>query len=125
MKIQRGYKVKLYPNKEQEQQLLKIIGATRFVYNYFLDARKSYYAEYGKTLSYKEMSRDLTKMRHEMWLADIRTEPLSQSLRRLDGAFKTFFKNKKGFPRYKSRKNNKQSFQKHKDWKLRGDKIQI
>lgn len=126
MKKRITYKVKLYPNKTQEKQLLQILGATRFVYNYFLASRKGYYEEFGKTLSYKEMSRDLTVLRHSLgWLSEIQQEPVSQSLRRLDKSYKTFFKNKRGFPKFKSKKANKQSFQKHADWKLKGNKIQV
>ncbi len=125
MIIQKAHKVRLYPNKTQEQQLLQILGASRFVYNYFLAARKSYYAEYGKTLSYMQMSRDLTQLRHSMWLGELQGEPMSQSLRRMDKSYSTFFRRKKGFPRFKSKKALKQSFQKCSEWKVKDTRVQI
>ncbi len=125
MEIRRAYKVRLYPNKVQEQKLLQTLGASRFVYNYFLAARKSYYVEYGKNLSYMQMSRDLTQMRRSMWLGDLQGEPMSQSLRRMDRAYSTFFRTKKGFPKFKSKKASKQSFQKHVEWRVRENRIQI
>jgi putative transposase len=126
MEIQRAYKVRLYPNKAQEQQLLSILGACRFVYNHFLEARINHYKATGKTLSYMLMSRQLTVLRHETeWMKDIQLEPLSQALRHLDYAYRRFFKVKKGFPNFKSKKDTKQSFQKHCEWRLRGNRIQI
>ncbi len=125
MKIHRAYKVQLYPNKTQEQKLLQTLGACRFVYNYFLASRIGYYQETGKTLSYMQMSRDLTQVRNAMWLGETQVEPLHQALRRLERTYQNFFRAKKGFPKFKSRKTSKQSFQKHKEWKLSGNKIRI
>lgn len=125
MKIHRAYKVKLYPNKRQEQELVKILGACRFVYNYFLAARIGYYKESGKTLSYMHLSRDLTQLRKAMWLGEFNQEPLAQSLRRLDGSYRSFFKEKKGFPMFKSKKSSRQSFQTHQGWRVKGNRIQI
>lgn len=123
MKIQKTYKVRLYPNRTQEQRLLQTLGACRFVYNYFLAARIGYYKENGRTLPYRDMSRDLTKMRSVMWLGDVQAEPVSQSLRRLDRSYQNYFKHKKGYPKFKSRKDNRQSFQKHADWKVKNDRL--
>jgi len=124
MKEYKAYKVRLYPNKGQEKELIKIINGTRFVYNYFLANSIGYYREFDKTLSYVQMSRDLTRMRQEMWLKDIQSQPLVQSLRRLDKSYRAFFK-RGGFPKFKSKKENGQSFQKNADWRVRNNKIQI
>lgn len=126
MKTQRAYKIQLYPNKFQEKQLMGITNACRFTYNYFLANRIGYYKEFGKTLSYMHMSRDLTQLRNSLgWLSEVQHEPVAQSLRRLDRTYKTFFKNKKGFPKFKSKNDSRKSFQKHSDWRLRGNKLQI
>ena len=39
MQIYRGYKFRMYPNKEQEELINKTIGSCRFIYNYFLDKK--------------------------------------------------------------------------------------
>ncbi len=39
----RAIKVRLYPNKEQEQIINKLLGCYRFVYNYMLALRKQEY----------------------------------------------------------------------------------
>lgn len=126
MKLQRAYKVQLYPNRTQEEQLMRIINACRFTYNYFLANRIGYYKEYGQTLSYRDMSRDLTRMRNSLgWLSEVQQEPIHQSLRRLDKTYRGFFSKKRGFPHFKSKSNGRQSFQKSSNWEVRGNKLQI
>lgn len=80
MKIQRAYKIKLYPNKQQERQLLQIMGATRFVYNYFLSARKGYYDEFGKTLSYRDINaaKNILKEAQTYWVRGATVRPSRQ-----------------------------------------------
>ena len=46
-----SYRFRLYPNKEQQDLITKTCGCCRFVYNHFLDRRKTVYAATGK--SYK------------------------------------------------------------------------
>ena len=38
--INKGYKFRFYPNKEQEEYLAKVFGCSRFIYNYFLAENK-------------------------------------------------------------------------------------
>ena len=38
--MQKGIKIRLYPNKRQIDTLTKIFGHTRYVYNYFLNYSK-------------------------------------------------------------------------------------
>lgn len=126
MIVNKSYRVRLYPNQKQEQSLIKIIGACRFVWNKFLEQRKNHYITHKKNLSYAVMARQLTTLRHEVdWLSEIQAEPLQQSLRRLDTAYNSFFRKQNCFPNFKSKKDLKQSFQKHQDWKIKGNKIQI
>ncbi len=126
MIIRKAYKVRLHPNKAQEQHLLRILGACRFIYNHYLATRSEVYKETGKNLSYSTLSRDLTKMRKEVdWVSDIQLFPLDQSLRRLNTAFNRFFSKKSKFPKFKNKKSPKQSFQKPRDWKIKGNKLMI
>lgn len=126
MIVNKSYKVRLYPNKRQEQMLVSIVGSCRYVWNHFLEQRKNYYLENKKNLPYAVMARDLTKFRKSTdWLSTVQSEPLQQSLRRLDKAYNSFFRKQNQFPRFKSKKDSKQSFQKHQDWRVLGQKIQI
>lgn len=52
--IQKTYKFRLYPNKEQEKMLANYFGSVRFVYNHFLAKRKKQYEQTRKSSNYYE-----------------------------------------------------------------------
>ena len=41
--INKAYKLRIYPNKEQSELIDKTIDSSRFVYNYFLNERIEQY----------------------------------------------------------------------------------
>lgn len=126
MEIIKSYKVRIYPNKIQEEKLIKIIGACRWIWNHYLEEKTKEYMETGRNITYKEMSADLTHLRKQTeWLQEIQHRPLQQSLRNLDGAYNNFFKKHAKLPKFKSKKDSKQSFQKAIKWKLLGNRLQI
>ncbi len=126
MQITKGYKVRLYPNKAQEQEMLKIIGACRYVYNYYLEKRKNHYLENKKILSFAEMSRDLTQLRKNTeWMRQIPIVSLQQSLRCLEAAYGKFFKKQSKFPKFKRKRESMQTFRKTIGWSVRGNKLGI
>lgn len=51
----RAIKVRLYPNKSQEQELNKVLGCYRFVYNQMLAKRKIAYETDKITLSVTDL----------------------------------------------------------------------
>ena len=56
------------------------------------------------------MLTDLKKEEQYSWLREVSNECLQQSLRNLDAAFTRFFREKKGFPRFKSKSRSRQSY---------------
>ena len=108
----KSLKVRLYPNEKQRILLEKHFGACRWVWNHFLEARTSYYAESGKKgktqgLNYFTTCKMLTELKREKgWLYEISNPSLQQSLRRLDNAFTAFFRKSSEYPNFRSRKNN-------------------
>lgn len=126
MEIIRAYKVKIYPNKNQQKELYKIIGSCRWIWNHYLELKTKIYIEQGRNIPYLELSKDLTQLRKSTtWLQETQLQPLQQSLRNLDGAYNKFFRKQNRFPRFKSKKDNKQSFQKAIGWKLINRKLFI
>lgn len=126
MLITKGFKVRLYPNQEQEQYFLTTIGACRWVYNYFLEEKQAYYTEHKETLTYCDTSRILTVLRREIdWLSEVQHNPLQNSLRQLDQAYSSFFRKNARLPKFKSKKAPKQSFQKSSGWRVEGNRIRI
>lgn len=125
MEIKKGYKVKIYPNKQQQELFNQTFGACRYVYNHFLARKRDLYLQEGKSISHKEMSRELTQMRKNIeWLSRFQIQPLQQSLRQLDVAFNLFFRKKANFPVFKS-KRSRQYFKKANHWNIKGNKINV
>lgn len=108
----RAYKYKMKPTFKQQECLNKAFGCCRFIYNWGLDKKIQLYKQDKKTIGYVELAHELTKLKsdgeHE-WLKDVNTTSLQQSLRNLDAAFVRFFREKKGFPKFKSKKKNTES----------------
>ena len=113
----KAYKYRIYPNKEQEVLINKNIGCTRFVFNHYLSERIDSYKEEQKSLNYSDNANNLKQLKKEYeWLKEIESTSLQQTLRDLDQAYKNFFRrvkqggDKAGFPKFKSKRNNKQSY---------------
>ena len=113
----KAYKYRIYPNKEQEVLINKNIGCTRFVFNHYLSERIDSYKEAQKSLNYSDNANNLKLLKKEYeWLKEVESTSLQQTLRDLDQAYKNFFRrvkqggDKAGFPKFKSKRNNKQSY---------------
>lgn len=107
----KSLKVRIYPNKKQEELIIKTFGYVRYVYNYYLDKRIKQYKNCKKSLSYNECSKDLTSLKKELeWLKEPDKFSLQSSLKNLDEAYKRFFNNLGRFPKFKSKNNKKDSY---------------
>ena len=53
----RAIKIRLYPNKEQEFKLNKVLGCCRFVYNQMLALKQQEYNENKKSLGLTDLSK--------------------------------------------------------------------
>jgi len=110
--ILKGYKYRIYPNKEQQVFLAKHFGATRYIYNWGLDYKIKYYETTKKSINWVALNNLLPSLKKDLpWLSEIGSQTLQMEIRNLDTAFKNFFRAKKGFPKFKSKHNNHQSFQ--------------
>jgi putative transposase len=107
----KAFKYRIYPNQEQVQMFEEHFGATRFVYNWGLEQKTTAYQTESKSLSCIELTNSMKVLKEtESWLKTVNSQSLQMALRNLDNAFTKFFREKKGFPRFKSRHNPKQSF---------------
>ena len=108
----RAYKYKMKPTFKQQECLNKAFGCCRFIYNWGLDKKIQSYKQEKKTIGYVELAHELTKLKNDgehEWLKEVNNASLQQSLRNLDAAFVRFFREKKGFPKFKSKKKNIES----------------
>jgi putative transposase len=106
--INKTYKFRLFPTKEQEVLLNQHFGHSRWVYNYFLNERKEQYQANKKSDNYYKQAAKLTKLKKEedtKWLKDVNSQTLQFALRSLDTAFLNFFRGNAQFPKFKSRKH--------------------
>jgi putative transposase len=110
----KAYKYRLYPNKEQEVLLNKHFGCVRFVYNYSLNLKISAYQNENIRLSKFDLDKQLTELKkldEYNWLKEVNSQSLQASNRHLDVAFSNFFKQHNDFPKFKSKKTNRFSFE--------------
>ena len=108
----KAYKYKLIPNKEQMETLSKYFGCVRFIYNWGLNKKIETHKESGKSISYVQLSRELTLLKQQKefeWLKECSSDSLIQSLRNLDAAFSNFFKKNAKYPKFKSKKYSRDS----------------
>ena len=111
-KINKSYKFRLYPNKEQIDLLARHFGCARFVYNYFLNQRIEQYRLTGKSDNYYEQAKALTALKEKeetAWLKEVNAQSLQFAIKCLEVAYTNFFKKRAKFPKFKS-KHSKNSF---------------
>lgn len=105
----RVIKIRLYPNKQQEQDINKLLGCYRFVYNHMLALKQKEYNENKINLTLKELSKyfygTLRKDEKYSWLREQNTNVMSQSIRQMLSAYDKFFKQRTGYPKFKSKKD--------------------
>ena len=110
----KAYKYRIYPNREQQELINKHIGCCRYVYNLCLEKKINAYKTSNKTISSFELMKILPSLKKEQetsFLKEVNSLSLQASNRNLDSAYQRFFKEKKGFPKFKSKRNSRQSFQ--------------
>jgi len=119
MLIQRGYKYRIVPTKEQEVALLQCGGNARFLWNFTLKTNQDYYKETGKFKFYHELAVSLPKIKEEYpFLKESFSQSLQMVLRQFDRALKDSFKKEKGFPSFKKKMLLNDSFTCPQKWRL-------
>lgn len=111
----KAYKYRIYPNEEQTIMLNKHFGCVRYVYNEGLATKIKSYEECGKSPSCNQLTTgmlmELKNDPEKKWLKEVYSQCLQMSLRNLDNAFTRFFREKKGFPKFKNKHRSIQSCQ--------------
>jgi len=109
----RAIKIRLYPNKEQVTMINKLLGCYRFVYNQCLNRKIESYKNNGKSENLSTLGQfvhhELLKDDNFIWLREQNTKVLKQAVKDMLTAYKNFFERHTGFPKFKSKHDNKQS----------------
>lgn len=104
----KSYKTEINPTLEQKQIIHKTIGVCRYVYNFYLSHNKEIYDAEKRFVSGREFSKWLnnTYLREnpdKSWIKEVSSKSVKQSIMNADTAFKKFFRQKSGFPKYKKK----------------------
>ena len=109
----RAVKIRLYPNKEQATMINKLLGCYRVVYNQCLNRKIESYKNDSKSESLSTLGQfvhhELLKDDDFMWLREQNTKVLKQAVKDMLTAYKNFFERHTGYPKFKSKHDNKQS----------------
>ena len=108
----KAYKYRIYPNKKQQILIAKTFGCCRFVYNQTLAYRKELYEKEKKSMSKFDCGNYMRRVlkTHYDWLKEVDKFALENAVFHMDSAYQKFFKEHTGFPKFKSKRNNKKSY---------------
>ncbi|EMK2450879.1 transposase [Escherichia coli] len=109
MKRLQAFKFQLRPGGQQECEMRRFAGACRFVFNRALALQNENHEAGNKYIPYGKMASWLVEWKNAtetQWLKYSPSQPLQQSLKDLERAYKNFFQNRAAFPRFKKRGQN-------------------
>ena len=115
----RAYKTEIEVNNRQKTLVLQHLGCARKAFNWALEQKKKAFEAKSKIPNAIELHRELNKLKKSEfpWFYESSKSAPQNALRDCDRAFQNFFtrckkkvKGKKGFPKFKSKRNEKQSF---------------
>ena len=106
-------KVQLRPNNKQLTKLFQYAGCTRFAYNWTIAREQENHKQGNKFLSDNELRKEFTQLKKQenyKWLNKISNNVTKQAIKDACNSYKRFFKGQSKYPKFKSKKNSKQSF---------------
>ena len=107
-KLLKSYKTEINPTYEQKQVINRTIGVCRFIYNFYLAHNKEVYESEkcfvsGMAFS-KWLNNEFIPNNSEFsWIKDVSSKSVKQSIMNAERAFKSFFKGKSKFPKFKKK----------------------
>ena len=106
-KENRAYRFRLYPDKKQEEMLIKTFGCVRFIHNIMLSDKRECYEATGENLRTTPAA---YKKAYE-WLKEVDSLALANAQLNLERAYKNFFENpENGYPKFKSKHRSRMSY---------------
>lgn len=102
--MNKSFKVRIYPNQEQQELIDKTFNYVRYAYNFMLNLKQKLYNFYKINITYNNMCKILTELKkHKSWLCEADATALQQCFKDLDFAYQRFF-NGAGYPNFKSKR---------------------
>ena len=108
----KAYKYRIYPNSEQRMQIAKTFGCCRFVHNQTLAYRKEVYEKEKKSVSKTDCNNYCNRQlkKDYEWLKEVDKFALTNAIYNMDAAYRKFFKEHAGYPKFKSKHDNHKSY---------------
>ena len=108
----KAYKYRLYPNKQQIEQIQKTFGCCRFVYNQTLGYRKNLYEMKKESMNKTSCNNYCNQVlkKEYKWLKEVDKFALTNAIYSMDSAYQKFFKEHAGYPKFKSKRDHKKSY---------------
>lgn len=105
--VMKGYKFRLYPNKDQQTYFQKCFGCCRFIWNKMLADKIDWYNKHGESI-------DIQPAYYKTdfpFLKEVDSLALSEERRNLNTAFINFFRDTSvGYPKFKKKHDNHKSY---------------
>lgn len=109
----KAYKFRLYPNDKQKEYFAKCFGCCRFIYNKMLEERIALYEKYKDDKEQLKLHKpkNYTEYKREFeWLYEVDNSALATEQINLQTAYNNFFKKNNGFPKFKRKHKDIDSY---------------
>jgi len=109
MMRRKSYKIRLYPTKRQKARMSRWLECCRWLYNHFLEQRKTSWETEKKCISLYDQISTITKLREiKPELSDVYSQILQNIGVRVELTFQSFFRRvkrheKSGYPRFRGK----------------------
>jgi len=108
-------RIRFYPNQSQIHCIDGTLGCCRYIQNKYIEYNTKSYEERNEFISGYDFSKMINKLKKNEpeyeWISKYSTKAISDAILNEEKAYKKFFKTKKGYPKFKSRKKlTKESF---------------
>lgn len=106
-------KVQLIPNNKQKTRMFQMASVSRFAYNWAIAREKENHNNGNKFLNDYELRKEFTQLKSReeyKWLNNYSNNITKQAIKDACKAYKRFFDNLSGYPKFKSKKKSKPSF---------------
>ncbi|MDP4170386.1 MAG: IS200/IS605 family element RNA-guided endonuclease TnpB [Bacillota bacterium] len=127
--MKKAYKFRIYPTKKQATLIHKTLGCTRFVFNFFLGKQKEKDAYWyiteemkqngqlpsnewkGEFFNKYDSVKGIVELKeHYPFLKEVDSISLQKAVENVSDAYSRYYKKQNDVPRFKSKKNNNQSY---------------
>lgn len=112
----KSFKVKIFPDKNQAEKIIKFCNAARYAYNWAIAYEEEIYKNCGKFITYFELATiwvQFKKLPENEWLKEISGRATRGGVLDATQAYKNFFDKHTDHPKFKKKKYSKMSCATH------------